>query len=166
MPHVDFDPDWRSPCEIGDVDAEGRISWQIALQSDTSFARLEHALNITLHVDIKTYYSQFWFPSLGAMSPDGDLDLIGLWNIEDFERLQANLIGHAMQQQKRKLSLAIFFATTLPDNDYCLAVDNRSGEVVLERPGCVPERIIAPTLKDFLETLTPRFSLKTSGYEG
>ncbi len=40
---------------------------------------------------------------------------------------------------------------------HCLAVDNRSGKVVLEQPGSKPERVISPGLKEFLDALTPRF---------
>ncbi len=154
---VDFDPEWRSPCEVGNPDSQNRIAWRAAEQTNTSFSGLERALEVYLHPDIKSYYSEFWFPSVGATSPDGDLDLIGVWNEDDFDNLQANIIGHAMQLQRRKLPLTIFFATTIPDYEYCLAVDNRSGKVVLEQPGSKPERVISPGLKEFLDALTPRF---------
>jgi SecY interacting protein Syd len=158
FPQVDFDPHWRSSCETGNPDSENRISWCSAQQSNTSFSGLERALEVNLHPDIKSYYSNLWFPSVGATSPDGDLELIGIWNPDDFENLQANIIGHAMQLQKRNLPFTIFFATTYPESEYCLAVDNLSGEVVLERAGSKAERVISPNLKEFLDTLTPRFS--------
>ena len=158
LPQVDFDPEWRSSCETGEPDSQNRIGWRTVVRLDNaSFSGLESALEVTLHPDIKSYYSGLWFPSVGATSPDGDLDLIGIWNPHDFENLQINIIGQAMQLQRRKLPFTVFFATTYPESEYCLAVDNRSGEVVLERAGSVAERVISPNLKDFLDTLTPHF---------
>lgn len=157
-PRIDFDPEWRSSCELGKPDSQNRISWRTAPQTNTSFSGLEHALEVTLHPDIKSYYSELWFPSVGATSPDGDLDLVGIWNPDDFKNLQANIIGQAMQLQRRKLPLTVFFATIYPESEYCLAVDNLSGEVVLERAGSKAERVISHNLKEFLDTLTPRFS--------
>ncbi len=154
---VDYDPDWRSLCETGTADDQGQITWQITPQSHTSFDGLERALEVTLHPDIKTYYGQFWFPTLGATSSDGDLNLIGIWNLDDYDNLQRNIIGHALQQRKQKLPFTVFFATTLPESEYCLAIDNQSGEVVLEQAGSKVERIIANDLGHFLATLTPRF---------
>lgn len=156
-PQVSFDPEWRSSCETGVADTRGRICWRTAIQTRSTFAGLERALEVPLHADIKTYYSSLWFPSVGATSPEGDLVLIGIWNQIDFENLLANIIGHAMQLQKRKLPLTVFFATIYPESEYCLAVDNQSGEVVLERAGSKVERIISPGLGDFLDTLIPRF---------
>ena len=154
---VEFDSRWRSACEVGEPDEDGQIQWQPAPQHSTSFAGLEEALETALHQDIKGYYSTLWFPGLGATSPDGDLELIGMWNEDDFENLQANIIGHVIQQRRNKLPLTIFFATTLPESEYCLAIDNASGEVVLERAGNRVERVVAKNISQFIQTLTPRF---------
>ena len=155
---VEFDPDWRSPCEIDQPDSAQRIRWSATVeQRNTSFAGLEQALETTLHPSIVAYYTSVWFPGVGATATDGDLELIGVWNSDDFENLQANIIGHVLQQRRAQVPLTVFFAVTLPDSEYCLSVDNSNGNVLLERAGSGAERVVSTNLADFLDALEPRF---------
>lgn len=94
---------------------------------------------------------------MGGRFERGDLELIGIWNPDDLNNLQANIIGHALQQRRRKLPFTVFIALTLPESEHYLAIDNVSGAVVLEEAGQKAEREIAPTLTHFLDALEPRF---------
>lgn len=158
-----FDPEWRSPCEVGEpyMDDSGiqRIRWEpLARRSELAsadFAPLERALECPIHQDVKDYYGAFWSGGLEAEAPDGHVSLILLWNEADLSRLIENLIGHALAKQRAKSPFTVFFACTEEDSELFLSIDNQSGAVLLERPGYKPLREVAPSLPRFLEELVP-----------
>ena len=164
-PHLEtvFDGDWRSPCELGEPyraeDGSQSVSWQPrSRHPDTAaadFAPLERALDISVHPDIKAYYAAYWAAGLEAEAVDGHVSLLFLWNHDDVDRLNENLIGHAMAKQRIKRPMSIFFACTEPESELFLSVDNDTGAVILEKPGYKPIRQVADRLSDFIETLVP-----------
>ena len=158
-----FDPEWRSPAEIGEpveTDEGLLINWQPTPRhpdmAADDFAPLERALDITIHPDIKAYYGAYWAAGLEAEAVDGHVSLLFLWNPDDVARLNENLIGHAMSKQRAKCGMSVFFACTEPESELFLSVDNDSGAVLLEKPGFRPIRQVAGNLAGFLETLVPR----------
>ncbi len=159
-----FDPDWRSPCELGGPFRSGeddveRICWRpVPRDPDAAvddFAPLERAIEQPVHESVKAYYGAFFSGGLEAEAPDGHVSLILLWNDQDRERLIENLIGHALAKRRAKSSFSVFFACTEPDSELFLSVCNDSGAVLLERPGYKPIRRVADNLASFLEELTP-----------
>ena len=156
-----FDPQWRSPCECGEpfFDDRGvqRIPWQpLRRHPDCDdFAGLEHALELTVHQDIKDYYAAYWSAGLEADAPQGPVSLILLWNPDDVDRLIENLLGHALAKRKSRSPFSVFFACTAADSELFLSVDNASGEVLLEKPGYKPLEVVASSLAEFLGQLTP-----------
>ncbi|HTO56649.1 MAG TPA: SecY-interacting protein Syd, partial [Pseudomonadales bacterium] len=85
-----FDPEWRSPCEIGEpFPLEGRngelqIAWRPLRRAFADdFAGLERALEQPIHPDITAYYGAFWSGGLEATAADGHVSLILLWNPAD-----------------------------------------------------------------------------------
>lgn len=155
-----FDPDWRSPCELGEpyLDAQGsrRVAWQPLRRSGADdFSGLERALELNIHPDIKSYYQRYWSGGLEAEAADGHVSLLLLWNPADGERLVENLIGHALAKRRARQPFSVFFACTEPDSDLFLTIENDTGRVLLEAPGRKPLRMVADCLGAFLETLTP-----------
>jgi SecY interacting protein Syd len=156
-----FDPEWRSPCEIGDpfpaTGGEQRIAWQPVQRpaGTDDFVGLERALEVPIHPDIKAYYGRYWSGGLEATTADGHVSLLLLWNEQDAERLIENLIGHALAKRRARSPFSVFIACTEPDSDLFLSIENDSGRVVLEVPGAKPKRVVAPSLAEFLDTLTP-----------
>ena len=154
-----FDPDWRSPCEIDTprrVDGIDVVPWRpLARAHADDFTGLEHALELTVHPDIKAYYGCFWSGGLEASAAEGHVSLILLWNPADADRLIENLLGHALAKRRVKSPFTVFFACTEPDSELFLSVDNDSGAVVLEKPGARPLRTVAPSLTAFLRGLAP-----------
>ncbi len=150
-----FDPDWRSPCELHQ-DTETTF-WRPTPQTEpVSFAGLENALEAAVHPDIIAFYSSYWSGTLEADSHEGRVSLIQLWNHEDFDRLIANLIGHAMAKQRLKQPFSVFVANTEPDSEMFLSIDNQSGAVLLEEPGKPVLRQVETDISTFLQRLEPK----------
>ena len=155
LPQRQHEPDWPSPCEMGEADAHGRVLWRPRPRDDGgNFAGVEAALDVELHADIKAYYTSFWSDSIDVASAEGDLMLIQVWNADDFERLCENILGHALAKRRAKAPLTIFFACT-DEAELTLSVDNETGEVVLENPGEAPLRVIESSLPAFLRRVRP-----------
>ena len=151
---TEFDPEWRSPCELN-ITAPGYIGWRPVLQQPTmSFEGLSHALEQPIHRDICSFYTHYWSGHLSATAKDRAVNLIQLWNPEDFDRLVENLIGHSLAKQRLKQPFTVFIATTEADSELFISIDNSSGNVLLEEPGRPPLRTIADSLAEFLDRLT------------
>jgi len=158
---VEYDAQWRSPCEVGEPFAattpgQQNICWQpTRRQYVDDFAGLENALETPVHPSIKTYYGAFWSAHIEAQAQDGPVSLLQVWNEDDRERLVENLLGHHLVQKRAKGPLSLFFACTEPDSDLILTVENATGAVLLERPGSKPLRQVSASLAEFLLTLAP-----------
>jgi SecY interacting protein Syd len=87
------------------------------------------------------------------VSREGRVSLIQLWNEKDFERLIGNLVGHYLEQSRADRQFTVFFATTEPDSELFLSIDNSSGHVMLEEPGKSPIRKIEENITNFLNRL-------------
>lgn len=161
LPTVEQDEEWPSPCEhkVTDKDflPKGEVYWQpvaIDKSEELSFDNVESALDLTLHNDIKTYFTLLYSESLDARCGEGELSLLFAWNKNDFERLQENLIGHILMKQRLKQQETIFFAVTDEEN-MIISVDNASGAVWVERVGCKPHKKLSDSLAQFISELTP-----------
>jgi SecY interacting protein Syd len=162
FPRVEFDPEWLSECQKDVVDADGLVGWQpIEQHHPVDFRGLENALELQVHPDVKEYFGSFWSGSLEATCKEGHVSLIQLWNPQDFDRLIENLIGHALAKRRLKQPFTVFFATTEPDSEFFLSIDNETGAVLLEEPGFPPRKTVDACLSDFIKRLTP--SLEPSG---
>ena len=150
-----FDTDWRSPSELHH-DSDLTYWKPVRQQAPVSFEGLSHALELEIHADIKAYYASYWSGTLEADSSEGRVSLIQLWNAEDFDRLIANLIGHAMVKQKSRQGFTVFFANTDPDTELFLSIDNSSGAILLEEPGKPPLRQVETDIHTFLRRLKPK----------
>jgi SecY interacting protein Syd len=159
---IEFDKDWPSLCYQSGAKTDSNellVQWAPIKQTDQDmFTRLEQALNTKVHPDIVTFYTSYWANHLQASSPDGDLELLQIWNQEDMERLRSNLIGHALDKKKRKQPLSFFFAITIPD-DGMLCLNNDTGEIWYELPGKKPVRKIADSLAQFISSLQPNTTI-------
>ena len=154
---IEYDPQWPSECYQPSKDNEEgvTVSWQpVKRRSPVNFSDLENALEMTLHPDIKDYYSQYWSENIYANSEDGQLQLLQAWNEEDFDLLQQNLVGHILMKRRLRQPETLFFALTDQD-DFILSIDNQSGEVMLEQVGLQPQKVIAPNLAAFLGAIEP-----------
>ncbi len=156
LPKVEQDEQWPSPCEQTEVADKGNVFWQPVVIGDEqlSFDNVESALNLTLHQDIKTYFTTFYSDSLNATCHEGELSLLFAWNHDDFQRLQENLIGHILMKQRLKQEETIFFAVT-DEEDTIISIINKTGAVWVERVGCKPHKKLADSIAEFIAQLTP-----------
>ncbi len=161
LPSIEKDEEWPSPCEQGTKE-EGttelpEVFWQPAAINENeqlSFENVESALELTLHKDIKSYFTSFYSESLDALCTEGGLSLLFAWNKNDFERLQENLIGHILMKRRLKQQETIFFAVT-DEEDIIISMDNATGEIWVERVGCKPHKKLSDSLAQFISQLTP-----------
>lgn len=149
-----FDPEWRSDCELHQ-DHDWTYWRPVPQEEPVSFAGLENALECEIHPDIKAYYGTYWSGTLEANSVEGPVSLIQLWNPEDFDRLIANLVGHALNKQRTRSGYSVFFANTDPDAELFLSIDNETGHILLEEPGRTPIREVDDSIHTFLARLEP-----------
>ncbi|TRX57068.1 SecY-interacting protein [Thalassomonas sp. M1454] len=158
LPEVEQDSEWISPCEQGQINAEGIIAWQpVAVDDELGFENVEKAIGYTIHNDIKTFFTSFYSDVIPAKCEHGELELLFTWNKDDFERLQQNIIGHLLMKQRLKQEPTLFFAVT-DEDDINLVIKNDSGEVWVEPVGCEPKTLIAASLQEFIGTLSINYS--------
>lgn len=161
---IEYDSEWASHCVSDQADnlkkphnspnCGDRVVWSPQLQHpEQSFIKLEEALNLTLHNDIKAFFTVFWSDNLPAQASFGYCELLQVWNEEDFARLQENIIGHILMKQRLKQKVSVFFGVTEED-DVILTLDNTNGAVLLEQVGKPAKQQLAASLSEFIDTLT------------
>ena len=154
LPVVEKDNDWISTCQQNDLDEKNSHWRPVKSLVELSFENIESALEITLHKDIKIYFSTFFSDTIDADCEEGRLSLLFAWNEDDFQRLQENIIGHVLMKKRLKQENTIFFAVT-DEEDLIISLHNETGEVWVERVGCKPHKKLADSLSEFVEQLTP-----------
>ena len=154
LPIIEQDDDWPSVCLQSTFD-EQHVHWQpMKSEEELTFDNIESALDLSLHTDIKEYFSTFFSESIDAKCSEGNLSLLFAWNFEDFQRLQENIIGHVLMKKRLKQKVSIFFAVT-DEEDMILSMLNDTGEIWVERVGCEPHKKLANSLNEFINELTP-----------
>ncbi|MCL6271426.1 SecY-interacting protein [Sansalvadorimonas sp. 2012CJ34-2] len=155
LPEIEHDQEWCSPCEQFEADNGALVTWKpTPCSDDLAFDNMEHALGFELHLDIKAFYASFYSGNLSAKTVDGELELLQVWNQDDFTRLQENLLGHIMMKQKKKQAVTLFLAVTDHD-DIIISMQNDTGEIWAESVGKEPHKFLAQDLASFIDQLTP-----------
>lgn len=151
-----YEADWPSACYLQQGKEGQSVAWKPVLQQPVgNFAALADALDLELNAQFCAFFTRYYSQPLLTDAPQGQCELLQVWNPEDFERLQENLIGHVLMKRRLKQAPTLFFALT-DEDDLILSVDNDSGEVVLEYVGQPPHKVVAPSLAEFLATLTAK----------
>jgi len=159
-PMVSFESEWPSPCiikkpdESRNLNTENTFYWKPVNRGERDlFEPLEQALEIRFHKDIKCFYGSFWSNGICVERDDINFSLIQLWNEEDQEQLKENMLGHAFAKIKAKLPLTFFIGSTFGED--VVSLEHESGQIVLEKPGRKPHKVLAENLEAFLLTLNP-----------
>ncbi|MGB3724213.1 MAG: SecY-interacting protein [Glaciecola sp.] len=151
-----YEPDWLSPCidtTANQFEAGEKIAWQpVKRQSAADLRNLEKALEIDIPDAFQQLFVTYYSHDLNALAKDGPLTLLQVWNDDDFERLQKNLIAHVLMKRRLKQPDTLFFALT-DEDDIILSIDVATQKVVAERVGKLPHKTIASNITEFIQTL-------------
>lgn len=165
---VEFDSDWCSPClniskqngdlffQNGQEVKEGQeLLWRPVLQTvNNTMDNIASALTLEIPSELSILFTRYYSLDIPAKTSRGELSLIQAWNQHDFERLQGNLIAHVLMKRRLKQAETLFFAAT-DDDDFIISLDCASGQVMLEQIGLTPKEVLAKTLTEFIQGLTP-----------
>ena len=154
LPVQCFDPDWISPCQVGEP-LNGKIEWRaVKREAAVDLSNIEQALEIQLHPSIVDFFCTAYADCIPCLFADHPIDLIQVWNEQDFKQLQENMIAHFMMQKRLKKPASMFIASC-SDEMQIISVLNETGQVQLETLGKGQEAILADNLADFLAMLKP-----------
>ncbi|MCL1124359.1 SecY-interacting protein [Shewanella surugensis] len=150
----------HSDCILDEVNLtqDEPVQWVSVIRDEAgNFDNLNQALKISLHTDIDALYGHYFSGPLMFDSSWGQGEILQVWNQNDFECLQQNIIGHLMMKKKLKQPLT-WFIGVFDENDTMITVNNDDGSVWIEKPGEVQSTCLADSLNDFISQLTPRVS--------
>lgn len=151
---VPYDPQWTSICLQMDSLRDGEVSWLPQHNpSPSDFLNLEKALECQIHPSITEFYGCYWSIDLEVHHPQLPITLIQVFNHEDLENLQKNLIGHVLMKRRLKQPITFFIGVTDQD-DQMISVINDNGEVWLESVGRVPHLKLAESVSQFIQALS------------
>lgn len=154
LPQQNFDPEWSSPCQVGEPN-DGKIEWSVhKRESAADFSNIEQALEIQLHPTISDLFASVYGECLPCLFAEHPIELIQVWNEDDFQNLQENMIAHFMMQKRLNKPASMFIATC-SDEMQIISIINETGQVQLETLGKGQEAILAENLADFLTELQP-----------
>ena len=143
-----------SPCIVQET--KNIILWkpiQRSLIGD--FSDIENAIGFCLHDDLKNFYSGLYCADMKGILNEDHLELIQVWNEDDWFRLQENILGHLMMQKRLKQNPTIFIASTADDQDV-ISICNLTGTILKERIGTDERVSLSPDLVSFLLQLEPK----------
>lgn len=120
--------------------------------NEGSLEKVATALDIHLQDDIHAFYTTQLAGDMKASFREITLNLVQVWNEDDFIRLQENLIGHLVTQKRLKLSPTLFIAT-LDSEIEMISMCNLTGEIILEKFGSKERRVLSSNLTSFLDEL-------------
>lgn len=141
-----------SPCITHTHDLA--VFWQPILTNQHTLNIVEEMINLIIHADAHLFYGSQYAGDMKASFNQLELSLLQVWSNDDFSRLEQNIIAHLHMQKKLKRRPSIFIATT-DDPTQLIAIDNQTGNIILEKLIENEMEILANNLDTFLATLKP-----------
>lgn len=139
-------------------ETENIVIWEpVQREICGDFSNVEKGISLFLHPGIKAFYSTLYCGDMKGTFEGQTLELIQIWNQEDWLRLQENILGHLLMQKRLKQNPTVFIAST-KDEENIISICNMTGAVILERIGTDERSPLAPDLAIFLAKLEPEIS--------
>ncbi|WP_371192577.1 SecY-interacting protein [Glaciecola sp. SC05] len=155
---TEYDSAWPSPCLQGSLEQltdGGDCAWRPSLNKEpASLADLASALEIHIPNEFEALFCRYYSLDLHASHPRGPVTLLQVWNSEDYDRLQKNLIAHVLMKRRLKLPDTLFFALTDQD-DLVISLDIATQNVILEPVGKPATETLSENLVEFIAALRP-----------
>jgi hypothetical protein len=154
---VEHLPENQSPCLFGEPTEDGMIRWKPVPMTETpDFSAVETALaeiDTTLHPDVVSLYGSYWSFELPGDEHSGEpVSLYTVWN----ERSLRGTIEVLAEGVRRQI-LDGFRDSTFPvactGSDLGFVLENGTGRILLQEPGYPADRVVAPSLAQFLAEL-------------
>ncbi|RUO25398.1 SecY-interacting protein [Aliidiomarina minuta] len=156
LPQTDYMEEWSGTCYQGEV-KYGLIGWKPCKQEpEFDFSAIEKGLELSLHTDVAEFYGSFYAGDLHLSYAGEDFTLLQVIHPQDADRLQRNLIGHVLMQQRLKQEVTLFVGVGTSSEDLIISVDNKTGVVGLEYVGKEQHAKLANSLAELLANATPR----------
>ncbi|MDK2594790.1 SecY-interacting protein [Pseudoalteromonas obscura] len=154
LPQISHDPDYPSACEVGEADTSGNIQWQaVTRQPQQGLEDLAQALEVEFPAALHAYYGAVFAGNIRAQFDGNYIELLQVWNEEDFVNLQQNITGHVLMKRRLKQDDTVFIGLTDRD-DLLISVKLNSGEVCLEYVGKPTHHVLAENIESFLAALS------------
>ncbi|OCQ18434.1 SecY-interacting protein [Pseudoalteromonas luteoviolacea] len=154
LPLIQHDADYPSPCEIGQPDAQGQIQWQAISRTPTqNLDDLAKALETEFPAALHAFYGVMFGGNILTQFDGNDVELLQVWNDEDFINLQQNITGHVLMKRRLKQDDTVFIGLTEKE-DLLITVKLKTGEVCLEYVGKPPHHVLAASLEEFIKSLS------------
>lgn len=141
-----------SPCIVDTQDLA--VFWQPIRPNTHTLNIVEEVINLTIHPAAHQFYGTQYAGDMTAIHKTLPITLIQVWSEDDFSRLEQNIIAHLTMQKRLKRRPSIFIAST-DDDTKLVAIDNQTGNVILENLIDYQNDILAEDLSTFLLNLKP-----------
>ncbi|GAA2146406.1 hypothetical protein GCM10009760_36170 [Kitasatospora kazusensis] len=154
---VEYDPDWQSPCQLGEPTPEGMIRWKpVPMEQAADFTEVESALTgigATLHPDVPALYGSLWCGQVDGLEHSGKtVSLCTVWNEDELQRTVHGLAEHA-RRRAAEFGDDITFPVACTYGDLFFVLDNATGSILLQQIGHRGGPKVAPSLAQFLADL-------------
>lgn len=118
-----------------------------------TLSAVERGVEIALQPAAVAWYTSQFAADMEVHWRGEEITLLQVWNEDDFQRLQENLIGHLVMKRRLKQSPTLFIAAT-PHDTEIISICNLSGEVIREALGTKKRQVLSANVSDFLTECT------------
>src|SRR5262245_32060897 len=120
---VELDPEWPSPCAVGEPDANGMVEWRpVPMLAPPDLSGVAQLLRQPVHPEAAEFFGSF-FAGPVESKHSGELVLLRtFWNQQEVDQLEADLLDHLRGQLEEGLRPNLPVAVS--SADLFFAVDN------------------------------------------
>jgi SecY interacting protein Syd len=131
LPITEHDPALRSPCELGEPDADGTITWRpVPRKPKSDLAMMERECGATLPDGLRDWFGAWWCMPIEASLFGEPMVLLGITGPEDEVAVAQRWAGHVAARRARGVDDTVPVGAFMDGR--ILTVSCPGGEVRLE----------------------------------